>query len=175
MTSPFIGEVRMFGGNFAPAGWALCDGRILPIAEYDVLYALLGTTYGGDGVQTFAVPDMRGRAPVHMGSGRSGTTYVQGQLAGSEGVTLLQSQMPSHNHLFLVNTAAATTPTATGNVAATPTSPLAFYDAVPGTPNVPMSNMAIQPAGNSLPHANMQPYLCATFIISLFGVFPSHN
>ncbi len=177
MSNPFIGQIRMFGGNFAPVGHVFCDGRLLPIAEYDTLYALIGTTYGGDGVSTFAVPDLRGRAPLHMGQARSGTTYVQGQLAGTETVTLLTSQMPQHSHAFAVNTAASSAPAPTNNILATPTA-VKMYDTKLDPPIVAATAMApaaILPSGGSQPHENMQPFLAVTFIIAVFGVFPSHN
>lgn len=177
MTTPFIGEIRMFGGNFAPVGHLPCDGRLLSIAEYDTLYALIGTTYGGDGVQSFALPDLRGRAPVHMGRARSNTTYVQGQSAGTESVALLQTQMPQHSHPFTVNTAAASSPAPANNIPATPTV-VKMYDVSvtpPIVPATPMAPGAISVSGGNLPHENMQPFVAVTFIIAVYGVFPSHN
>ena len=175
MTTPFIGQVRMFGGNFAPVGHVLCDGRLLPISEYETLYTLIGTMYGGDGVQTFGVPDLRGRAPVHMGNGRGGSQYVQGQMAGTETVTLLPQQMPAHSHPFTANTTAASTPNPLGNIPAAPAA-LQLYDTTtPVVPAIPMSPAAIGLSGGNQPHENMQPFVAVTFIIATYGVFPSHN
>jgi microcystin-dependent protein len=155
----------MFGGNFAPAGWALCDGRLLPISEYETLFVLLGTTYGGDGQSTFAVPDLRGRLPVHQGGG-----LLLGQAGGSEKVTLTSSQRPLHSHSFLgsVNPGAQRNPT--GNVPATIPAGSAYVQG-PATTALAAQSIQSDPGGGQ-PHDNMQPYLCVTFIISLFGVFP---
>jgi len=166
MATPFIGEIRLVGFNFAPNGWAFCDGSILPISGNDVLYILIGTTYGGDGVNTFALPDLRGRVPVHQGSG-----FVIGQLAGTETVTLTANQLPAHSHLLQGSTDGGTSIDPTGNVLAT-TSTAKVYSAPTSVVGMQSSTT---PAGNNQPHLNMQPYLCASFIISLFGVFPSQN
>ena len=166
MATPFIGEIRLVGFNFAPQGWAFCDGSILPISGNDVLYILIGTTYGGDGVNTFALPDLRGRVPVHQGSG-----FVLGQAAGAETVTLTTNQLPSHSHVLQGSTDGGTSIDPTGNVLAT-TSTTKVYSA-PTSP-VTMTSTTTS-AGGSQPHNNMQPFLCASFIISLFGVFPSQN
>ena len=172
MSNPFIGEIRIFGGNFAPTGWAFCDGRLLSIAEYDTLFTLIGTTYGGDGQQTFALPDLRGRLPLHQGVD-GGTPYVIGAQGGVETVTLTQNQLPVHTHAL---SASATTPTQlvpTGNVTAEATK--RFYTAN-ATNLQPMAANAIgSSTGGSQPHSNLQPYLCVSFIISLFGIFPSQN
>ncbi|QBB71918.1 phage tail protein [Pseudolysobacter antarcticus] len=175
MSTCFVGQIRMFGGNFVPVGYFPCDGRLVSIAEYEVLYVLIGTTYGGDGVQTFAVPDLRGRAPLHMGGARSGKQYVQGQLAGTENVTLLSAQMPAHTHAFVVNTAVATTASPAGNIPATP-SAVQMYDVdVPVVPALAMDPNSISFSGGNLPHDNMQPYLAITFMIAWAGVFPTRN
>ncbi len=175
MGTPFIGDIRMFGGNFSPQGYALCEGQLQAISQNQALFALIGTTYGGDGVQTFALPDLRGRAPVHMGTGRSGTTYVQGQLAGTETVPVSVTQMPAHSHPFTANPNAASTPNPLGNIPAAPTT-LQLYDTTtPVVPAIPMSAAAIGVSGGSQPHENMQPFVAITFIIALFGAFPSRN
>jgi microcystin-dependent protein len=169
MGQPFIGEIRMFAGNFAPAGWAFCDGQLLPISENDALFALLGTTYGGDGQETFALPDLQGRIPVHEGPG-----YVLGQLGGVESVTLSTGQIPPHNHPLMGSAANATTTSPTNNVPGTSPEVTVFPY---GTDNPPttLATASVSPAGGSQPHDNFQPYLCVNFIISLFGIFPSQN
>lgn len=169
----------MFGGTFAPAGWAFCDGTLLPISENEVLFALIGTIYGGDGQTTFALPDFRGRVPLHQGSG-GGASYTIGQQAGVEAVTLQASQMPSHTHA--VSASAAVPPNAVAAVNVTNTAST-WVPASPPKPRlyaaaaslVPMAPAAVQPAGGSQPHNNLAPYLAVNFIISLFGVFPSQS
>lgn len=170
MGTPYIGEIRMFGGNFAPAGWMFCDGSVLPISEYETLFNLIGTTYGGDGQSTFALPDLRGRLPVHQGNG-----YVIGETFGVETVTLTVSQIPSHTHPLLGNSNATA-----GTVTATSTSPIGNVMGKTSRPiysssasNTAMASQAISPVGGNQPHDNMQPSLCINFIISLFGIFPS--
>lgn len=170
MAQPYVGEVRMFGGNFAPAGWAFCDGRLLAISQYDTLFNLIGTTYGGDGQQTFAVPDMRGRLPVHMGQGPGiSNNYVIGQKGGTESVTLTANQIPAHNHLLLVSGTAASASSPQSNMLANGTANLYLRD----NPSATMSNASINLTGGNQAHDNMMPYLCVSFIISLFGIFPS--
>jgi microcystin-dependent protein len=169
---PYLGEIRMFGGSFPPNGWAFCDGQELPISENDALFALIGTTYGGDGESTFRLPDLQGRAPVHQGTGPGLSTYIIGEKAGVESVTLTTQQIPNHPHAWLASKGGGTSNTPSNNVTASP--PVArLYRA--GTPTDPMSPTIIQPAGGSQPHENMQPYLAINFIISLFGVFPSQS
>jgi microcystin-dependent protein len=165
MATPFVGEIRMFGGNFAPVGWMFCDGQLLLISEYETLFNLIGTTYGGDGQSTFALPDLRGRVPVHQGGG-----LVMGQLGGSETVTLAASQMPAHTHSMNASSTAAT-PAAgpTGVLGASATT--SFYGVGPAT--TPMAASALAPAGGTQPHENMAPFQAVSFIISLFGIFPS--
>jgi microcystin-dependent protein len=163
---PFTGEIRMFGGNFAPVGWAFCAGQLLPIADNDALYSLIGTTYGGDGQSTFALPDLRGRAPVHQGSG-----YVAGQVGGVEAVTLTQQQLPPHTHTPLASVASATgTSPAGATWAAVPTG--AYSTAAPDADLAPG---AIAPSGGSQPHENRPPSLGVSFIICLSGIYPSQN
>jgi len=165
MSEPFVGEIRMFGGNFAPVGWAACDGALLAIAQNDALFALIGTTYGGDGQTTFALPDLRGRIPIHQGSG-----HTLGEISGVETVTLLSTQIPSHNHSLVGSTAAAVSRNPTGNILAHTTR------AIYGTGSLAaMGNGSVRPAGGALPHDNLQPYLCVTFIIALLGIFPSQG
>ena len=175
MSNPFVGEIRMFGGNFAPAGWHMCDGSVLSIAENDVLFTLIGTTYGGDGQETFALPDLRGRIPIHQGQGLGGSEHAIGESAGTESVTLSVTQMPGHTHVLRGSTSIAT-PLAgpLGSETADTTASSATYDQ-PTSSNglTPMSPLAVGGAGGSQPHNNMAPYLCVTFIISLFGIYPS--
>ena len=172
MPEPYVGEIRMFGGNFAPNGWMFCEGQTLPIAENEVLFQLIGTTYGGDGQETFVLPNLASRVPIHMGTGPDGTTYQLGEAAGTEQETLTVQQIPSHTHPL---TAAAVN----GNNASPNGALLANSTVItpyaPETPNVAMAANAIGPAGGSQPHENTQPFLCINFIISLFGVFPSQT
>jgi microcystin-dependent protein len=169
---PFVGEIRMFGGNFAPAGWAFCQGQTLPISENDVLFTLIGTTYGGDGQETFNLPDLQGRLPVHAGTAKSGTTYQLGEKAGVESVTLTTNQIPIHNHAVLATSNAGNASQPQNNLTAQNAS-VSIYRAQPPVQNY--NNQTISPDGGSQPHENMQPYLCVSFIISLFGVFPTQN
>lgn len=168
MSEPYIGDIRLFGGNFAPVGWAFCDGSLLPISEYDPLFALIGTNYGGDGMVTFALPDLRGRAPIHQGTGPGLSPRPIGSSAGSETVVLTAQQMPAHTH---VPTAGAT-PTSTSPAGATWSAQTTAAFA-PGAASVPMHPEAIGPAGGSQPHDNMPPFAVANYIIALVGVFPS--
>lgn len=169
MSSPYIGEIRLFGGNFAPAGWAFCDGQLMPISENETLFVLIGTTYGGDGQSTFALPDLRGRLPLHQGS-NVGVTYQLGEQGGVESVTLSVNQMPAHSHALSMSATIPDQLVPTNNVTAEATK--RFYTAN-ATNLQPMAANAIAPVGGSQPHDNLQPYLCVSFIISLFGVFPS--
>lgn len=167
MAQPYIGEIRMFAGNFPPNGWMFCEGQLLPISENETLFQLIGTTYGGDGQETFALPDLRGRAPLHQGNG-----FIQGETGGVETVTLTVQQIPAHSHPMLASLNAATSPTPTNQMIGKSTSIDAFINAQPTTA---LSAQAITPVGGSQPHENMQPYLCIDFIISLFGIFPSQT
>jgi microcystin-dependent protein len=163
----------MFGGSFAPAGWAFCSGQLIPISENDALFNLIGTTYGGDGQETFALPNLNGRVPIHAGQGPGiSQNYQVGEAAGVEQVTLTTQQMPAHTHPMTASENTSTSPTPTGNVIGKSTAVDMFINAVPTTPLV---NSAIQPIGGSQPHENMQPYLVVSYIISLFGVFPTQN
>jgi microcystin-dependent protein len=167
MAQPYVGEIRMFGGNFAPAGWMFCEGQLLPISENETLFQLIGTTYGGDGESTFALPDLRGRIPIHPGNG-----IVFSEFGGVEEVTLGTNQIPAHSHPFLATTAVGTSPNVQGNLAASPGN-IALYRQI--APSTPMAPQAVGPVGGSQPHTNFQPYLCVDFIISLFGIFPSQT
>jgi len=173
MSSPYIGEIRMFGGNFAPAGWAMCQGQLMPISQNDTLFNLIGTTYGGDGQETFGIPDVQGRLPIHMGTNpQTGTTFQIGEMAGVESVTLTTNQMPQHNHALVASTGSGTTGVPTGNVLASNLQ-VSLYSQFPPTNN--MNAAGITNVGGSQPHENMMPFLVVTFIISLFGIFPSQN
>ena len=166
MAQPYVGEIRMFAGNFAPAGWAFCEGQLLPISENETLFQLIGTTYGGDGQSTFQLPDLRGRIPTHQGNG-----FILAEMAGVEEVTLTQQQMPKHNHAFIGAATAANQTSAQGALPANTTTITPYLNNPPDP--TPFNNAAIAPAGGSQPHTNFQPYLCIDFIISLFGIFPS--
>ena len=169
MAQPYVGEIRIFGGNFAPAGWMFCDGQLLPISENETLFQLIGTTYGGDGQSTFALPDLRGRLPIHMGTNQ-GTPFLLAQNGGAETVTLTVNQMPAHSHPYLASTTASTASAPLNKVAGQSAS-IDWY--ITDVPSVNMAANAIGPQGGSQPHSNLQPYLCLDFIISLFGIFPS--
>jgi microcystin-dependent protein len=173
MGEPFVGEVRMFGGNFAPAGWAFCQGQLMPISENDTLFNLIGTIYGGDGQETFGLPDLQGRVPVHMGQGPGiSQTYQIGQVAGVESVTLNVNQIPIHNHAVVASNDLANSNSPNSSILAQSTQVLMYTQ---DTANKFMAPTALSPAGGSQPHENMQPYLVISFIISLFGVYPSPN
>lgn len=165
MGTPYVGEIRMFGGNFAPAGWQFCEGQLLPISENETLFQLIGTTYGGDGQSTFALPDLRGRIPIHQGN-----SFILAETGGAEEITLTQSQLPTHTHPLLASTDVATLSDPTGNVSAQ-TGTFDQFQTTPGASNMAMES--VSEVGDNQPHTNMQPYLCVSFIISLFGIFPS--
>ena len=173
MSQPFIGEIRMFGGNFAPAGWAFCDGQLIPISENDALFTLIGTTYGGDGQETFALPNLQSRVPMHAGTGPDGVTYQLGEAAGVESVTLTIQQIPNHTHPLLASNTPAAAQIPGGNVAAQGAGGSQIYTSSSSPIQLPPTT--VQPVGGSQPHENMQPFLCISFIISLFGVFPQQN
>lgn len=171
MANPYVGEIRMFGCNFAPQGWAFCDGRLLPITQNTALFSLLGTTYGGNGTSNFALPDLRGRVPVNWGQGPGLSDYVLGQAAGSETVTLTSGEMPQHSHQVAANNGSGTVTRPAGAVPArTGTS---NYAAAPD--GTAMNAGMLSSAGGSLPHANLQPYLALNFCIALQGIYPSRN
>jgi len=178
MSEPFVCEIRAFGFNFAPRGWALCDGQILPIAQFSAVFSLLGTTYGGNGTSTFGLPNLMGRAAMHWGNGPGLSSYSWGEVSGTETVTLLQSEMPQHNHMIQVAQAASQSGEATDTPGPTAwLGPSAHnYVNTPGTPlNTQLSPKAISVAGGSQPHNNMQPYLTVNFCIAMEGVYPSRN
>jgi microcystin-dependent protein len=170
MSSPYVGEIRMFAGNFAPAGWAVCEGQLIAISENDTLFNLIGTTYGGDGQETFALPDLRGRLPIHMGT--LGSTYILGQKAGVEAVTLTMNQIPAHSHAFDATTNVADSNSANNNLLAQSPVILEYFASAPTSP---LSSQSVGATGGSQPHTNFQPYLCVSFIISLFGIYPSQT
>ena len=173
MSQSFVGEIRMFGGNFAPAGWHFCDGSLMPISENDTLFNLIGTTYGGDGQETFGLPDLRGRLPIHAGQGPLITqNYLLGEKAGVETVTLTTNQIPNHNHALLASGYPGNAIGPQGNVLANPVNTFPYFPA-PGS--LQLNSQTLQPAGGSQPHDNMMPFLCISFSISLFGVFPTQN
>lgn len=165
MAQPYVGEIRMFAGNFAPAGWMFCEGQMMPISENETLFNLIGTTYGGDGQSTFALPDLRGRLPMHMGNG-----FILAETGGAENVTLTINQIPSHSHTLLASGIVGNDPNPTGNLPAE-SSAVSLYQS--GSPLAAMAPQSISSTGGSQPHENMQPYLCVDFIISLFGLYPS--
>lgn len=167
MSSPFVGEIRMFAGNFAPVGWAFCQGQLLPISENDVLFNLIGTTYGGDGQNTFALPNLASRIPVHVGPG-----FALGQAAGAESVTLTTSQIPAHSHVPASTDTVGNQASPAGGVWAALGSGTIYTDP---PANTAMAASALNPSGGSQPHDNMVPFLCVNFIISLFGIFPSQT
>jgi microcystin-dependent protein len=165
MAQPYVGEIRMFGGNFAPVGWMFCEGQLLPISENETLFQLIGTTYGGDGEETFALPDLHGRLPMHQGNGR-----ILAEKAGTEEVTLTIQQIPVHTHPILGAAVGGDQNSPGGNLSAN------SFNVTPYINSAPDDNFnaqAITPVGGSQPHTNFQPYLCINFIISLFGIFPS--
>lgn len=178
MSSKYLGEIRMFAGNFAPSQNALCSGQIMNITQNAALFSLLGTYYGGNGSTTFGLPDLRGRIPVCMGTGPGLSPYTIGQVGGSESVTLQSNQMPMHNHMMLANSATASAPTPSGDMLASLASPFTGFWVAPanatGNP-IGMNPTALTQAGGSQPHENRMPLLTISFIIALSGIFPSRN
>lgn len=176
MGQPYVGEIRMFAGNFPPNGWMFCEGQTLPISENEVLFQLIGTTYGGDGAETFNLPNLSSRVPMHMGTGPDGTTYQIGEMAGTESETLSLQQIPSHNHALIASSGGSTL-SPQGALLTAPTSTqqgvMIYNDTA--TPSVALHPNTLQPSGGSQPHENCQPFLCINFIISLFGIFPSQT
>ena len=165
MAQPYVGEIRMFAGNFAPAGWMFCEGQLLPISENETLFQLIGTTYGGDGESTFALPDLRGRLPLHQGNG-----FILAETGGAEEITLTASQIPAHSHPVLASVSVATN-TSPQNTVLAQTTTFDGYQSTPGA--LTMAPQTVSSVGGSQPHTNFKPYLCVNFIISLFGIFPS--
>jgi len=179
MSNPFLGEIRAFGFNFAPKGWAMCNGQLLSIAQNTALFSLLGTFYGGNGVNNFALPDLRGRAAVNQGQGLGLSSYDIGEVTGTETVTLNINQIPMHNHMWAANSAAGDVPSPNNNFLAgaiipTNSTPVNTY-APPGGATVPLAPNMLGTLNGNQPHNNMQPYLVVTYCISLVGIFPSRN
>ena len=173
MAQPYVGEIRMFAGNFAPAGWMFCEGQLLPISENETLFNLIGTTYGGDGQTTFALPNLQSRVIIHQGQGPGLSPYVIGQNGGVESVTVTTSQLPVHNHTANCSSSAGSQSSPVGNLWAGDAAGLtAEYS---NSQNGQMNAAAIGPSGGSQPHENRMPLLAMNYIISLFGVFPSQN
>jgi len=172
VSQPYIGEIRMFAGSFAPAGWAFCAGQTMPISENDALFNLIGTTYGGDGQETFGLPDLQGRAPLHSGT-LSGITYTLGEKDGVETVTITTQTMPSHTHPMLASNNPGTQVNAQGLIICSSPSINLYIEGI--TPDASLNSQVVSIVGGSQPHENMQPYLCISFIISLFGVFPTQT
>jgi len=172
MAQPYVGEIRMFAGNFAPAGWMFCEGQLLPISEYETLFNLIGTTYGGDGQSTFALPDLRGRLPVHQGQGSGLSSYTLAETGGAEAVTLTAQQIPVHTHPYVVAAGAGNQISPSGNLSSQSFNVTPYINDVPGGAFNPA---AVTPTGGSQPHTNLQPYLCVNYIVSLFGIFPSQT
>jgi microcystin-dependent protein len=166
MAQPYVGEIRMFAGNFAPAGWAFCEGQLLPISENETLFQLIGTTYGGDGQETFGLPDLQGRIPIHQGNG-----FILAENGGVEEVTLTTNTIAAHSHAMLGDDAQGSVPDPSANVVLAGSPNFRLY--VQDNANQPMAPTSVGPVGGSQPHTNFQPYLCIDFIISLFGIFPS--
>jgi microcystin-dependent protein len=167
VSQPYYGEIRIFAGNFAPAGWMFCEGQLLAISDNETLFTLIGTTYGGDGQSTFALPDLRGRLPLHMGNG-----FTMAETGGAEEITLTTQQIPAHSHPLLASTSPGAQNDPTNTVtAASPSVTLYVQDVTDSN----LSPNAVLPDGGSQPHDNFQPYLCLNFIISLFGIFPSQT
>jgi microcystin-dependent protein len=169
MSQPYVGEIRLFAGSFAPAGWMTCDGQLLPISEYDTLFNLIGTTYGGDGQSTFALPDLTARVPIHAGTNGT-SSYTLAENGGVTSVSLSSQQIPAHSHALIASTGAGTTDSPSGALLGTSSS-VALYN--PSTPNQSLAAGALPVQGGSQPHDNLQPFLALTFIISLFGIYPS--
>jgi len=165
MAQPYVGEIRMFAGNFAPAGWEFCQGQLLPISEYETLFQLIGTTYGGDGESTFALPDLRGRIPIHQGNG-----FILAETGGVEQVTLTVNQIAAHSHPLVAISDQGNQNSPAGNLSAQSLNVVPYINDAPGAS---FNAGAVSSTGGSQPHANFQPYLCVDFILSLFGLFPS--
>lgn len=172
MSEPFVGEIRMFAGNFAPRGWAYCDGQLLAVSQNDALFSLFGTIYGGDGRTTFGLPDLRGRIPIHAGSGPGLTPRQLGSKAGSERVTATVNELPSHSHPMQATENLADTPNPVGNIAARSTTMDLYINQDPDTA---LAATSITSIGGSQYHTNIMPFLCVYFIVALFGIYPSRN
>jgi microcystin-dependent protein len=172
MADPFVAEIRIFPFNFAPKGWAWCDGQLMPLSQNTALFSLLGTTYGGDGKSNFALPDLQGRAPMHPGQGPGLSLHDLGETGGSETVTLLESEIPSHSHALMSSPAPGNRTNPSGNSLARTAGAMPYIPAASAPPLVSMSDQALAPAGGDQPHNNLMPYLTFYFCIALQGVFP---
>lgn len=175
MSEPFVGEIRMFAGNFAPLGWAYCDGQLLAVSQNDALFSLFGTMYGGDGRSTFGLPDLRGRIPVHAGSGPGLSARQLGSKYGSEKVTLTKNQLPSHDHTPLKASLAQATSTDPTGRSTGQADKFTYRPTSNFPPNQAMSSESTSKIGGSLSHTNLQPYLCIHFIVALYGIYPSRH
>ena len=173
MADPFVAEIRIFPFNFAPKGWAFCDGQLMPLSQNTTLFSLLGTTYGGDGKSTFALPNLQGRVPMHPGQGPGLSAHHLGESGGSATVTLLEGELPAHSHAMMAQSALATSKTPTGHTLARPGKGQTFTP--PSANGVAMASQALASAGGQAPHNNMMPYLTFHFCIALQGVFPPHS
>lgn len=173
MSEPFVGEIRMFAGNFAPRNWAFCDGQLLAVSQNDALFSLLGTIYGGDGRTTFGLPELRGRLPIHAGTGPGLSPRNLGSKSGSETVTPTVNQIPSHTHTMSASTDPASETQPAGNVTGSDLTVDGYFENPPGA--VPLGAQAITSVGGSQSHTNLMPFLCINFIIALFGVYPSRT
>ncbi|HEV8370195.1 MAG TPA: tail fiber protein [Pyrinomonadaceae bacterium] len=165
MAQPYVGEIRMFAGNFPPSGWMFCEGQLIPISENDTLFQLIGTTYGGDGESTFALPQLQGRIPIHQGNG-----FILAEQGGAEEITLTVNQIPAHSHPLLASGDVGNQVNVAGSLTSNSQGALPYIE---DAPTVNMNTAAITIVGGSQPHSNFQPYLCINFIISLFGIFPT--
>jgi microcystin-dependent protein len=174
MAQPYVGEIRMFAGSFNPVGWEYCNGQLMPISENEVLFQLIGTTYGGDGQSNFALPNLQSRFPIHFGTGASGIAHPLAEMGGTESVTLTVQQIPAHSHPMLASVDAGGQTNPAGLVLGA-LSPVSIYVPNATPPNLAMNASSITPVGGSQPHDNMQPFLCIGYIISMFGIFPSPN
>jgi len=175
MSQPYVGEIRMFAGSFAPNGWMTCDGQLLPISQYETLFNLIGTTYGGDGQNTFALPNLAARVPVHMGTGPDGSTFTIAQNSGTTDVTVTTNQLPSHGHQLNATSSGQQQAPANTTMPADATPANAEVYGTPGSAPTQLAAGTIGISGGNQPHNNLQPYLAITFIISMFGIYPSQN
>ncbi len=175
MSEPFIGEIRFFGFNFAPRGWAMCSGQTLSISQNTALFSLLGTMYGGNGQTTFALPDLRGRVAIHVGQGPGLQNYTQGEMSGEETHTLIATEMPAHTHSITASSAIGTQSSPAGAVIAGSDPSRGSAHFAPDNPDSTLAAQTISAAGGSQPHNNLQPYLVGNYCIALEGIFPSRN
>ncbi|WP_353233425.1 tail fiber protein [Diaphorobacter ruginosibacter] len=175
MADPFVAEIRIFPFNFAPRGWAWCDGQLLPLSQNTALFSLLGTTYGGDGKSNFALPDLQGRMPMHPGQGAGLSLHDLGETGGSDTVTLLESEIPSHTHMVKTGLAGDAAVTSASGTSALGSAPTRAYATTPASSLTRMSPQQVAPVGGGMPHNNLPPYLTAYFCIALQGVFPPRS